>query len=185
MISRIKQNRFRNRIFVFSVYLGIFFQHAAEASDEIEKSGDVLQVVIPVIAYGATLHLNDSEGQTQFYKSFFTSLLVTYGLKHLINKKRPNGSGQSFPSGHTSAAFQGASFIHKRYGLKYGIPAYIGACFVGYSRVESKNHYIEDVIAGAAVGVLSSFCFTKPYKGFIITPSVGDGAYSLRITKKW
>jgi hypothetical protein len=33
----------------------------------------------------------------------------------------------------------GASFIHERYGLKYAIPAYVAASFVGYSRVESKS----------------------------------------------
>jgi len=70
-----------------------------------------------------------------------------------VDKKRPTGSNQSFPSGHTSAVFQGAAFIHKRYGLKQAAAAYIGATFVGYSRVESDKHFTEDVIAGAALGI--------------------------------
>lgn len=179
------QNRLRNLNLVFLIFISIFFQQTAIASDEIEKSGDVVQVLIPAIAYGATFYLDDSEGRTQFYKSFFTNLVVTHGLKNLINKKRPNGSDKSFPSGHTSAAFQGASFIHKRYGIKYSIPAYIGASFVGYSRVESDNHYVDDVVAGAAIGVISSFYFTEPYKGFVITPIANNGTYGLNITKKW
>ena len=40
------------------------------------------------------------------------------------------------------------------------------ASFVGYSRVESREHYAHDVVAGAAVGILSSCLFTKPYRGW-------------------
>jgi membrane-associated phospholipid phosphatase len=160
-----------------------FFSPAclAASTDQIEKSGDIIQVLIPVIAYGTTFCLDDKEGRAQFYKSFLTNLGVTYGLKYSIDKKRPNGGDQSFPSGHTSAAFQGAAFIHKRYGWKYGIPAYLGAAFVGYSRVESDNHYTEDVVAGAAIGVISSFCFTTRYKGITITPVADKGYYGLSL----
>ena len=160
-------------------------QHNAIASDEIEIAGDIIQILIPSVAFGTTVYLDDKEGRSQFYRSIFANLAVTYGLKNVVNKKRPNGSDQSFPSGHTSTAFQGAAFIHKRYGLKYAVPAYIGASFVGYSRVESDNHYTEDVIAGAAIGAISSFYFTKPYEGFVITPTANDGAYGLSVHKKW
>ena len=85
-------------------------------------------------------------------------------LKFTINKERPNGEGDdSFPSMHTSAAFQGATFIHKRYGLKYSIPAYVGAGFVAYSRIESDQHDATDVLAGAALGIASSLYLTKSY----------------------
>ena len=137
--------------------------------------------MIPALAYGTTFYLDDKEGRSQFYKSFFTNLGVTYGLKLSVDKKRPNGGDQSFPSGHTSAAFQGAAFIQRRYGWKYGIPAYIGAAFVGYSRVESDNHYPEDVVAGAAIGVISSFYFTTPYKGITISPFADKGYYGLEL----
>lgn len=113
--------------------INIFVLQGASASDSIEKAGDIMQVLMPSIAYGTTFYLDDSESRNQFYKSFAATFVVTQGLKYTIDKKRPNGSGKSFPSGHTSAAFQGASFIHKRYGFKYSIPAYIGASFVGYS----------------------------------------------------
>lgn len=129
--------------------------------------------------------MDDTEGRTQFYKSFLTNLGVTWGLKYTINKKRPNGGSLSFPSGHTSAAFQMAAFIHKRYGWEYSVPAYIGASFVGYSRVESDNHYIEDVLAGATIGVISSFYFTKPYKGITVTPVATKGYYGLSMSVNW
>ncbi|MCK4621250.1 MAG: phosphatase PAP2 family protein [Desulfuromonadales bacterium] len=168
-----------------AICVGILLSQRAIASDNIETSRDVIQVLIPAIAYGTTFYLDDLEGRTQFYKSFFVNLAVTHGLKNTIEKKRPNGSDKSFPSGHTSAAFQGAAFIHKRYGWEYSLPAYIGASFVGYSRIESDNHYIEDVLAGAAIGIISSFYFAKPYKGVSITPFADKGNYGIRISKTW
>lgn len=165
--------------------LGLVISQATAAADSIEKSGDVIQVLIPAVAYGTTFYLDDAQGRTQFYKSFFTNLAVTHGLKYTIDKKRPNGSDKSFPSGHTSAAFQGAAFIHRRYGWEYAIPAYLGASFVGYSRVESNNHYVEDVLAGAVIGIVSSFCFATPYKGAEVSAFVDNGAYGIRISTPW
>lgn len=46
------------------------------------------------------------------------------------------------PSGHTSAAFQGDAFIHKRYGFDYAIVPYMGAIFTGYSRVHANKNTI-------------------------------------------
>jgi membrane-associated phospholipid phosphatase len=79
----------------------------------------------------------------------------------------------------------GATFIHKRYGWKYAVPAYIAATYVGYSRVEADKHYVEDVIAGAAIGVLSSYFLTTPYDDLEITPLVGNGVYGVYISKRW
>lgn len=137
--------------------------YAASDSD-IRKAGDVIAIAIPAIAYGSTYYANDKEGREQFYYAFGTNFASTYALKSIIDKERPDGSdNDSFPSGHTSIAFQGASFIHKRYGLEYSIPAYIGAGFVGYSRIKADKHDVADVVAGAALGVASSMYFTKSF----------------------
>ena len=88
----------------------------------------------------------------------------------------------SFPSGHTSAASSGASFIQKRYGWQCGIPAYLAASFVGWSRVEADQHYIEDVLAGAAIGFVGTYIFTENYKEKIaITPFAGKETVGLMI----
>jgi membrane-associated phospholipid phosphatase len=169
---------------VLPIIAGIMLQTNTFAMDT-EQAGDILQIIIPTVAYGTTLYLDDREGQNQFYKSFGTNLSVTYGLKYSINKKRPNGGKHSFPSGHTSAAFQGTSFIHKRYGLKYAVPTYLAATFVGYSRVDSDAHYTEDVIAGAVIGTLSSFYFTTEYNGFEIKPIAMNGGYGIVFKITW
>lgn len=94
-----------------------------------------------------------------FLVSFARMEVATYALKYAIDAERPNGGGQSFPSGHTAAAFMGAEFIRKEYGWWWGAPAYAAATWVGYTRVESRNHYWRDVVGGAVVGILSNHDF--------------------------
>ncbi len=165
--------------------LSVCCSQPSKAADNLETAGDIGRVLIPAIAYGTTFYLHDSEGRDQFYWSLFTNLSVTTALKYSIDKQRPNGEEHSFPSGHTSMAFQGATFIHKRYGWQYAIPAYLGAAFVGYSRVETDNHYVEDVLAGAAIGAISSYYFTDRYEGMAVSPLVGKDFLGLCLSKRW
>lgn len=130
-----------------------------------KTAGDVLLVTMPALAMGSTLIWQDGQkGTYQFSKALAGTLAITYGLKLAINKERPNGeNNNSFPSGHTSVAFASAAFVQKRYGWEYGIPAYLLAGYVGYTRIEANKHYGVDVLAGAAIGVGLSYLFTKPY----------------------
>lgn len=128
-----------------------------------EHTGDVLQILLPVLALSGTLVEGDREGTVQFTKSFLTSWATTYVLKYSVEKWRPSGSNtQSFPSGHTMGAFAGASFIQQRYGNRFGIPAYLAAVFTGVSRVDSENHFMDDVVAGASISMLSTWYFVSP-----------------------
>ena len=134
-----------------------------------ETLGDNLQITLPVSAFASTFIWKDNQkAQSQFIKSMGTSFIVTHGLKILINKERPNGGHYSFPSGHTSAAFTGAAFIDKRYGYKVGVPAYLLASFVGWSRVNANKHDYYDVMGGAIIGIGSAYLITKPYKTKIV-----------------
>lgn len=56
------------------------------ANSGIETAGDIVAVAIPAIAYGSTYYMDDPEGRDQFYKSFATNAVVTYGLKKLLIK---------------------------------------------------------------------------------------------------
>jgi len=157
------------------------------AKDKTEKIGDNLQLLILASSLGTTIfHEDGSEGTIQFFKSFAVSQIVTEGLKSSIHKRRPNGGCcKSFPSGHSSKAFMGASFIHKRYGWQYSVPAYIAATYVGYSRVHADKHYMEDVAAGVAIGILSSFYFTDKAKGFEIIPVIDRNKYGVYFKIEW
>ncbi|HHV54187.1 MAG TPA: phosphatase PAP2 family protein [Firmicutes bacterium] len=135
------------------------------SADPLEAAGDVLSVALPVTALASTVWHQDPAGKSEFLKVLAATELVTFGLKYGLDAPRPNGGRQSFPSGHTAAAFAGAAFLHRRYGLRYGVPAYALATLVGVSRVTSRNHWIPDVIAGAAIGIGANLLFTSPYPG--------------------
>ena len=153
------------------IFISIIFICNLDARSQIRKAGDVLQIALPATALCMTYAYDDIDGRNSFYKSFFATSATTLLLKRITNKKRPdNTDNYSFPSGHTSAAFSGASFIFDRYGLTYGIPSYIAAAFVGYSRVHSKKHYWEDVIAGASLAIMNNYIFSK--KSFNTNKSV-------------
>ena len=104
-------------------------------------------------------------------------------LKYLVKKERPDFSdNHSFPSMHTSVSFAGAAFIQRRYGWKWGIPAYAVSTYVGWSRVYGKKHDWWDVAAGAVIGAGSAYIFTRPFAkkhNLSISPVAGDGHYGI------
>jgi membrane-associated phospholipid phosphatase len=104
--------------------------------------------------------------------------ILTMGIKEGTRRSRPEGSGFSFPSGHTSAAFASATVIQQHYGWKFGVPAYAVATYVAASRVEMRRHYLSDVAFGAAVGIMAGRTVTIGHEHkFMVTP-IGstDGA---------
>lgn len=154
---------------VLAVFFIMMFTNTAQAqlippkSQTVKTSGDIILVALPISSLATTLILKDYKGTWQFTKSALLNGAITYGLKYGINKPRPfDGGPYAFPSGHTSATFQAASFIHRRYGFKYSIPGYALAAWTGYSRINATRHDGWDVVAGAAIGIGSSFFFTKP-----------------------
>ena len=157
----------------------------ARANDVVEMAGDVLAYALPATAAGMTLVYKDGKGALQFGESAALTLGVTLGLKYTVDETRPNGGSRSFPSTHASISFSSAEFIRKRYGWEYGVPAYVAATFVAYSRVESKEHYTHDVIAGGVIGIVSSYIFTTPFKGWQIQPDIDGKYWGVRLSGNW
>lgn len=148
----------------------------------IEKAGDASFVLLPASAVATSVLLEDYKGTWQFTKSFALNLAVTGAAKVLINKERPLAGGDyAFPSGHTSVTFQSASFFHRRYGFKYSIPAYLLAGYTGFSRIHATRHDGWDVLAGAVVGIGSTWFFTTPRENehMELTFSSSDDQYLL------
>ena len=81
-------------------------------------------------------------------------------MKYTFREPRPgNGSHNSFPSGHTATAFMGAEFLFQEYkdvSPWIGYSGYALAATIGYMRMYNNRHYINDVAAGAALGILST-----------------------------
>ena len=85
---------------------------------------------------------------------------VVNTLKYTVNEMRPDGSNlRSFPSGHTATAFMCATMLHKEYGHIspwISIGGYTVATATGVSRILNNKHWINDVMVGAGIGVLST-----------------------------
>jgi len=156
------------------------------ASDSVERAGDVLQIALPATAYGLTIAFDDFVGARQFTRTFLTTMSATVALKYAVGAERPDGGGQSFPSGHTAAAFAGAAFIQHRYGLRLGIPAYGAAAFVAWSRIDAGRHHVRDVVAGASLAMLSAFLLSSPLPdGIVIAPGVANVTFGVVLLGFW
>lgn len=81
-------------------------------------------------------------------------------MKLSFRERRPDSDTRnSFPSGHTATAFMGAEFLYREYGDVspwIGYAGYAVAATTGYLRIYNNRHYLNDVIAGACVGILSA-----------------------------
>lgn len=64
------------------------------------------------------------------------------------------GVNSSFPSGHTTLAFASAAVWTRESGNKWwvGVPLYLTAGAVGYSRIYVEKHWLTDTLIGAALG---------------------------------
>lgn len=105
--------------------------------------------------------------------------LITTPLKHIIRASRPSvilselginfpivegvdlHSTLSLPSGHTSAAFA-FCFAVALFCLRgwQKMLCLLVAILCGYSRIYLSQHFLEDVLAGSMIGVVSIFVLT-------------------------
>lgn len=84
---------------------------------------------------------------------------ATSRLKDWTQVTRPDGTERSFPSGHTSFAFTGATALYLEYRDTDKLIAFSGFAFAtatGFMRITNNRHWISDVITGAGVGMLST-----------------------------
>ena len=180
-----KRGHLRFNVLLFGMLFCLSVGVDVQAGGSIESAGDALRFILPAYAAGLTLVFKDGQGTLQLGESAALALGVTFGLQYTIDETRPNGESHSFPSGHASISFASAEFVRNRYGWKYGLPAYVLASFVAYSRVEANQHYTHDVLAGAAIGIISSTLFTRPYEGWHIQAEGDHNYYGIRLTRLW
>ncbi len=163
----------------------------AWVSDPDLVAGDVFQFAPALFGAGLAWHRNDMEGEKQLAYTVASTFAATHAIKYAFNNtawgERPNGSDYSFPSGHTSMACSGAAFLQERYGWHYGLPGYLVAGFIGYTRVDEDMHHWRDVAAGCALAYGMGRLFTSRWHdpNLVITPTAGDGFLGLRLSYRW
>jgi hypothetical protein len=82
----------------------------------------------------------------------YTGVLVE-GLKVMVDRTRPNGGSDSFPSGHAAIATSMVPVLARAYGFKVGVPAGVLAGLTSIGRLEDREHYLSDVLFGSAIGL--------------------------------
>ena len=92
--------------------------------------------------------------------SWLTMSVVAGTMKHTIREMRPDGTTHnSFPSGHTAMAFMGAEFLYQEYknvSPWIGVAGYAVAAGTGFFRMYNNRHWLNDILAGAGIGILST-----------------------------
>lgn len=130
----------------------------------VRTSTDVMVIAMPAATLAVAIAKQDWKGIAIGAGECAGTLALTYGLKYLVKKKRPDGSdNHSFPSGHSALAFADASFVMRRYGWKFGVPMYAAAGYVAWGRTYAKKHDFWDVAAGAAIGAAIGLLATTPF----------------------
>ncbi len=178
------------KLMIASVLAATVVAPMAHAENEaLTKFGDIAQIGIPLTAGAIAFAKGDGEGLFQLAEGALYTAIATHTLKFAVDAERPDGSANnSFPSGHTSAATQGAAFLQMRYGWEYGLPAYGVAAVVGYSRVQADKHYWRDVAAGAALATGVQYAVTKmgySMTNFAFAPYVNGDEVGLYASMQW
>lgn len=145
-------------------------------------AGDVLRVALPLTAASKAWLSEDQPGLVMLGKTMLTEWAAVLTLKATVNAERPNGEAHSFPSGHTADAFAAATFLQQRYGARWGVPAYALAAYTGWSRVDAKQHYWRDVLAGAAIGSAAGYYWTD--SRVTVVPA-GPGDVGVTVAWRW
>lgn len=117
------------------------------------------QIPILLSVYGYSLWSQDEElhGTMGSVLSAvtITGVSVTV-LKLATNTDRPSTTWANghygFPSYHTASTFAIAAVLDEYYGCKVGLPAYLLAGAVGYSRIDEQDHDLSDVFFGGVLG---------------------------------
>jgi len=177
-----KAVNFRRNISAVIAAIGASIVPAQANDTGIANAGKAVAIALPVAAAGISIFKDDLDGGVQLLLVTGATAGTALVLKHFVHEERPDHSdNQSFPSDQAALAFAPAAYLWDRYGWQYGVPAYAAAAFVGYARVESKQHHWWDVAASAGIAWTYSKIITTEfhpsrymYTGISATP---DGAY--------
>ena len=125
---------------------------------------DILQYTPTAAVYA--LNFSGIKGKHNLFDTsmlYLTSTAIagisTEVVKKSVGRIRPDGSADSFPSGHTATAFASAEFLYQEYkdvSPWIGYSGYLVAAATGTLRLYNNKHWVSDVVAGAGFGIAST-----------------------------
>jgi len=165
----------------FSIILLLSTNTFADSKNTWNTISNVLGYGMPLIALGYIVDQEDEKGAMQFGGSLITAIGTSQVLKSAFPKDRPDGSGNdSFPSDHAAIMFSTSRFMTKRYDAN-PYTWYIAAGLTGIARVQADKHSWSDVLAGGAIGYLSSEIWVdRKDRQLAIFPQPGGLALSFK-----
>ncbi len=132
---------------------------------EPRRYGDNLQIALPVLALGCEIANGNGWEYLGRYAVLFAGI---HGSKRSLGdiplNTRPNGKPYGFPSGHTATATFGAASLVNSCLLSSPVAkgaVILAAAFTGASRIQSHNHDIWQVLAGAIWGIFCNGIFRR------------------------
>ena len=158
------------------VFSSITFLHSTAHPESKNTIGRVGSFLSGSLVYFASGHILYNEFPGEFNEDigwanglfqlhlgqFISNDLVIQTMKKNIDKERPNGGGEAFPSGHAGTAFFPAWSIFHRYGINEAWPYLVGATIAGYARVHNEKHDWLDIAGSAGVTYLLSHYLIAP-----------------------
>lgn len=195
-------------------------RHRTASADRLAKAvqnlGGAPSVLIAGGAWLAGVAFKDPEIRATGVDAMATmgiaQLLLAIPLKEITGRSRPEADkgahdfhpfdgGQSFPSGHTVQAFALASVIAEHADspwvscLSYGLAGLVGA-----ARVEQRQHFLSDVVAGGLIGTFvgkTVVCYNQSRRGsagssgagskvaMSFTPAIRPGGYDVSLSLRF
>ena len=171
-----------------SIFMGFgptssFADSGHKAAEFLSHSGNIiylaLGVGLPLLRDGD----NGKDNAARAADALGTSVLITEALKNIVREKRPDSNERdSFPSGHSTAAFAVAA-MESSFHPKEAPLWYLGATAIAGSRLALHRHYWQDVIAGAAIGYGTARWEISQPHGLILTPLIGRDMMGIGFSK--
>lgn len=156
--------------------LGTMGQALADTTGNWDKLSTVLSVGAPVVAGFNSWRIGDDEGVKDLGLSLFGTLVVDEAIKNVRHERRPDGSGNdSFPSNHAAISFATARYVDIRYSGSGADFYYAAAVLTSYARVQARQHYWKDTIAGGGIGILMSGVATDPKSAKVMATPLKGG----------
>jgi len=130
-------------------------------------------------------------------QSLIITAIITEVVKNIVRRERPRyssedhlvrGEGDSFFSGHASAAWAVLTVVAERYS-ELKIPAYSLAGAVSLARIYEDAHWFTDVLAGSLVGYgiarITGEYYQKDKSGISLRPLVETSRVGFLLTAEF